>query len=805
MIDAKILGQLLIMQSLLNNLPDKNSIFSFVCRGLNDIPGVQKVTHFENNTKAESPDIYKFPITRAQNNYGELHIQVSDRASFMPYYDYLKNFTFMIELILEERNQSEIINKNQILLEEKVNERTRQLSDEIEERKKIAESLKLSEELFRTSFENAMAGVCIVSPDGRFLEVNKMVCEIFGYTRLELLNLSFNDITYPQDREIGATVVKNLLSGVGNDTSFEKRYIHKSGRTIISNVSTTLLRNELNKPKYFITYLQDITNQRLAEETLRLTQYSINNITDSIFWIDKSAKIIFANDSACKNLGYTKDELLKMSVFDVDPNFPKENWENHWNEIIKLGKVTIETIHKTRYGKEIPVEVNTNMIEYGDKIYNCAVARDITERKQVNEELIKAKEVAEASERDLLQKNEEYETVNEELIQSNQELFLAKEKAEESESLKSAFLQNMSHEIRTPMNSIIGFSGLLNKPDLSEDKRNSFVTIIQNSSNQLLSIVTDVLTISSLETKQEKLIINKVCINNIIVELLTIFEQQAKNQNILLYAKQQLKEAESEIFTDKTKITQVLTNLLSNALKFTHEGSIEFGYELVGKHPDLSLQFYVKDTGIGINPEMHEKIFERFRQADLSISKVYGGTGLGLAISKLLIELLEGEIWVESEPDKGSSFYFTIPYRPVNATKMLLNRKTPKENNRIILVAEDEEYNFLLIEELLIEMDFKIAHTKDGLATIEFCKSNKDIALILMDIKMPLLDGYNAAKIIRQIHPDLPIIAQSAYALEKEIEKYSGVFDDYIIKPIIEQELKDKVLKYLKSSHGVTH
>jgi len=372
------------------------------------------------------------------------------------------------------------------------------------------------------------------------------------------------------------------------------------------------------------------------------------------------------------------------------------------------------------------------------------------------------------------------------------ELQIAKEKAEESDRLKTAFLQNMSHEIRTPLNAISGFSGMLNKPELSEEKRKSFVSIIQNSSNQLLSIVTDILTISSIETKQEKPNISKVCINDVIVDLLSVFKQQSINQNISLYAKKELTDIQSEIFTDKTKITQIITNLLTNALKFTHEGFIEFGYNL----KDNELEFYVKDSGIGIKPELHDKIFARFRQADKSIQMNYGGTGLGLSISKGFVKLLGGKIWVQSELEKGSTFYFTIPYKPVNEIDKTTTPTKQNENFRTVLVAEDEEYNFLFIEELLIDMDLKLIHAKDGKETVEICKTNSKIDLILMDIKMPIMDGHEAAKIIKKQKPELPIIAQSAYALEHERAKYEGIFDDYLTKPINENDLKQMVMKY---------
>jgi len=387
------------------------------------------------------------------------------------------------------------------------------------------------------------------------------------------------------------------------------------------------------------------------------------------------------------------------------------------------------------------------------------------------------------------------------------ELQKAKEKSEESERLKTAFLQNMSHEIRTPMNAIIGFSSMLNKPELSEEKRKSFSNIIISNSNQLLSIVTDILTISTIETKQEKVNLQKVCINHIIIDLLTIFKPQASNQNLSLFAKQALPDKYAETYTDSTKVKQVLTNLLTNAMKFTHKGFIEFGYSVLetnGRSSVAEMQFYVKDTGIGIPDNQQENIFERFRQADLSINKIYGGTGLGLSISKGFVDLLDGKIWVESIVNQGSTFYFTIPFKPLHPYEFDELEKQDFSKNLTILIAEDEEFNYLFIEELLINLNVKILHAKNGKEVVEICKTNNDISLILMDIKMPVMDGHAAAMKIREFKPEIPIIAQSAYALEHEIVKYSGeAFNDYITKPIEENEFMSMVMKYLnkKDNH----
>jgi len=255
------------------------------------------------------------------------------------------------------------------------------------------------------------------------------------------------------------------------------------------------------------------------------------------------------------------------------------------------------------------------------------------------------------------------ELLIDEKIQIEQKLKVAKEKAEESNRMKTAFLQNMSHEIRTPMNAINGFSQMLVNPELSANKRNKFVNIILNSSKQLLSIVTDILTISSLETKQENVMYEKVCLNDIIDDLQTIYSDEAQTKKIFIYTKNGLNDQNATIYTDKTKVTQVLTNLINNALKFTQEGFIEVGYDLIKKAESKEILFFVKDSGIGIEPKLQEKIFERFQQTDTKIDIKHGGTGLGLSISKGFVELLGGTIWVRSKPGEGATFYFTIPYK----------------------------------------------------------------------------------------------------------------------------------------------
>lgn len=244
------------------------------------------------------------------------------------------------------------------------------------------------------------------------------------------------------------------------------------------------------------------------------------------------------------------------------------------------------------------------------------------------------------------------------------ELIKAKEEAEKSNQLKTAFLQNISHEIRTPMNAICGFSDLLLEPDLPKERQDDYISIIQNSSNQLLAIVNDILTISALETNQEKINIQSINLNSLLSDIYTIFLGEANKQNVDLKLANELTSNLSEIKTDKTKITQIISNLITNALKFTHKGFIEFGYRIKHSEANHTILLYVKDTGIGIATENHTKIFERFLQANNTIAANYGGTGLGLAISQGFAQLLDGKIWVESELGNGATFYCEIPYIP---------------------------------------------------------------------------------------------------------------------------------------------
>jgi len=385
------------------------------------------------------------------------------------------------------------------------------------------------------------------------------------------------------------------------------------------------------------------------------------------------------------------------------------------------------------------------------------------------------------------------------------ELKKAKERAEESDRLKSAFLANMSHEIRTPMNGILGFAELLKEPELTGAEQQKYIGIIEKSGNRMLNIINDIIDISKIEAGLMKLNITESNINEQIEYIYTFFKPEVEAKGMKLSFRNTLPAKEATINTDREKFYAILTNLVKNAIKYTNEGSIEFGYDIVETLHATSLQFYVKDTGIGIPKDRQEAIFERFVQADIEDKKAQQGAGLGLAITKSYIEMLGGKIWVESDPDSyregvGSCFYFTLPYNPKpeenatvkNADSALdadnhLNSANPRLK---ILIAEDDESSEMLISIMVKMFGKEILKVRTGIDAVEACRNNPDIDLILMDIRMPEMGGYEATRQIRHFNKNVFIIAQTAFGLTGDREKaLEAGCNEYIAKPIKKEQL----------------
>lgn len=526
---------------------------------------------------------------------------------------------------------------------------------------------------------------------------------------------------------------------------------------------------------------RDVEERKKIEIALReseeLYRQLVQTSPDGIALVDTQGIMLYVSPKAKQLFGYPVDYPIEgLRIFDfIEPSSLPLAIANV-TSILEKNNSYSGTYTMVRQDKStFSAEVNSTAIKdyFGNTKGMISILRDITERKKVEEELIKAKN-----------------------------------KAEESDRLKSAFLANMSHEIRTPMNGILGFANLLNDSDTTAKLRKEYTEIINQNGKILLKLIDDILDIAKIEAGQLKIFENPFYLDQVMNEQYMLFKtllENNKNKNVQLILSLPEPRISKKIVTDQGRLSQIISNLLSNAIKFTDQGTIALGYTLDN---DTTIKFFVKDTGIGLPMEKSKIIFDRFRQADESSARIYGGTGLGLTISSNLVRLMNGNIWVESEVGKGSSFYFTFPYKPqpdaINQPPFasLLPKELPYNwSGKCILIAEDEHVNFLYLKELLKTTQAQLIHAKDGKEAISICELNSDIHLVLMDIKMPRVNGYAATFEIKRLRKDLPVIAQTAYAMEEEIIKCKQAgCDDYISKPIDRQKLLLTIDNFFKST-----
>ena len=378
------------------------------------------------------------------------------------------------------------------------------------------------------------------------------------------------------------------------------------------------------------------------------------------------------------------------------------------------------------------------------------------------------------------------------------DLIKAKQKAEESDRLKSAFLANMSHEIRTPLNGILGFSELLKNSELSTAEQQNYIGIIEKSGVRMLNIINDIISISKIEAGLMELNLTESDIIEQINYITTFFKPEAEGKGMQIHFKNPLSTGEIMVQTDREKFIAILTNLVKNAIKYSEEGQIELGYCITEK----CIEFYVKDSGIGIHPDKQKAVFERFIQADITDKRAFQGAGLGLSISKAYVELLGGEIWLKSELGKGSTFYFTLPFDPKLKQQMIVEKtqKGPAQSTLSrklkVLVADDDAICHLLMNAILKDLSSEILKATNGSEALQLFKENPDIDLILMDIQMPIMSGYDATKEIGKLNKEVVIIAQTANALRADRKKTIAVgCNDYIPKPI----KRDVLLKLINT------
>lgn len=556
----------------------------------------------------------------------------------------------------------------------------------------------------------------------------------------------------------------------------------------------------------FLFYsLIQIVSSRVIKESEQRLHLALKGTLAGLWDWDINGGFFIINERWAEVLGYSKAELEPVS-------------KHKWEALIYLDDLEN---YNSLLGKHLSGECEYFEAEFRltHKSGSCIWVRDsgmVVERDSDDKPLRMVGTLVEITQQKLavidlttqMNKNknlyEEYLCQNEELSESlihirtiNEELSIAKKKAEEADKLKSAFLANMSHEIRTPMNGILGFSNRLSTHGLSVEKRDHFIQIINNCGQQLLSIIDDLIDIAKIESNQLKINLLPCDINLVVREIFSILQSRTK-QGVHLSYHTALDDGNAVVLTDCMRLRQVIINLVSNAQKFTHSGYVRFGYELSG---DSNIMFFVSDSGIGIAPDKRDLIFDRFRQADDSTAQYYGGSGLGLAISKALVQLLDGDIGVESVEGKGSKFFFTIPLRKATCVpeieKESFKHIIPNSITKV-LVADDDDTNLFYLEELLTDINLTILKAKNGIQAVEVFKENPDICLVLMDLKMPFMSGFDATRAIKTIAPSVTVIAQTAYALSPDRDAALAVgCDDYIAKPVNQEALYAIISKYI--------
>lgn len=621
---------------------------------------------------------------------------------------------------------------------------------DITEKCEVEDTLKKTEKQLSTFLDNLPVGVFIKDHDGVLLYQNTHLKNLFGLDHL-----------------IGKNLSKSLNPEWGERIVLEDEKVLQMGRIEFEETLTdkeghdrTFVTHKFRFPgvdnKWKIGGISiDITKKKITEHFLYVLSKAIKNSPVSILITNPSGNIEFINPSFSNLTGYSLTDAIHRNLLEMKIEY-------------NSGKNLVTAFQTTSKGEVWKGEIHLQNIK-GDHFWVLASFAPILNRKGEVSHCV-------ASMEDITIRKE-YE----------KELLLSKNKAEESDKLKTAFLSNLSHEIRTPLNAIIGFSSLLTDSDLTQSEKRNLSDVLYKNSNDLLKLIENLIEISEIEAGQLSIKKSECNLNRLIEDLKTTFlSEDKKGKSVKLNVRREIKEEDFTILTDPIRLKQVLNNLISNAAKFTDNGFIEFGYAF---KDERTLMFYVIDTGIGIETEKQKYIFNPFRQADDSNTRRFGGMGLGLAISKHIVEKLGGKIWLTSIPGSGSTFYFTIPYIPIRfkfdpEPKEKVNT-TYDWRNKTILVADDIDSNYVFLKTVIKQTNAEVIWAKTGVEAVEMVKKNPTIDLVLMDIVMPDMDGFEATKLIKQHNSNLPVVCQTAYPTNENFHAANDCgFDSFMAKPI---------------------
>jgi PAS domain S-box-containing protein len=632
-----------------------------------------------------------------------------------------------------------------------------------------------AKEKYRLLVERGNDGIIILQED-HVVFANNQAASIFGVSQQEIRNKNIADfIGQSELNKLSNNYIENTKNKEANPF-YESHFFKPDGSVCYIEIKINAIN--LNSVKSYFLFIQDITKRKLAEQ-LRERDKNMLEQAQAI------SKLGSWELNVAKKEVFSSKEIFRILEVDDDYKPTGVNWfmdfipKEERKEIFKAFLQTFKTQkHCEHQFPIITAKGNRKIIQSQRKVYKNKQGKvthiigswlDITERVKIEEQLK-----------------------------------IAKAMAEESDKLKSAFLANMSHEIRTPMNAILGFANLLKMPDIEENLKLEYLNHIIQSGDNLLNLINDIIDISKIEAGQLNIEKHAVDVNQLLDQLYNRYEELiALNHpgEIVLNLKKAVHNKIVKTETDPYRLQQIISNLLNNAIKFTKEGEIEFGYHIEGS----DLKFFVRDSGIGIPKDKQAFIFKRFGKLEDPAKINLSGTGLGLSISKSLAVLLGGDLNLNSEYNAGAEFFFNIPLLKPKTDKLskgiqktAKGVKLPKLNKRVILIAEDDILNYKLLETLVKRTGADVVWAKNGIQAVEFIETRKDIDLVFMDIKMPKMNGYDATRKIKKLNPGIPVIAQTAFAFANEKTKIlkSGC-NKYLKKPLQKDEIYKVLIDYL--------
>jgi PAS domain S-box-containing protein len=703
------------------------------------------------------------------------------------------------------------------------------ISREISDSTWMEKSMHEREEQFRALLQNSSDAISIIDHKGKIIFESSERNKISDFDIEELLHKSFFDIVHPDDVGQVNAAFKEALVNPGKQIKKEYRSLHKNKRWIYVE---SIFSNQLDNPaiKGIIVNSRDVSDRKMSELKERVYH-------DNLIFLSNSALELLGLSSRDEIYRYIPEKLAAFleSAVVIVSSYNEEaksvvvesfsGLEPYTGQVEELLKHPITGLSFPASEIALSSENAGMVITLKDELFETSIGELVLENLLKIKELIrmhKAYSITMAKDNRLLGYITIF-TLNKSIIkfkhiietfvhqvsvalhrsQLEYELVKAKDKAEESDKLKTAFLANMSHEIRTPMNGILGFAEMLNDNTLSYTNRKKYLNIINSNGKMLINLIDDIIDFAKIESGQANIVQDEFSLNNLLNQVQSTFLTRSLRRDkskVRIVTKKPFPDEKSYIRTDPIKLRQILTNLVGNAIKFTHKGYIEFGYEL---EENNYLKFYVRDTGIGISPDKLQIIFERFIQADNSPSRKYGGSGLGLAISKGLVELLGGRMWAESVPNEGSTFSFSVPFTPV--TRKIEDHPEGKHarshlswEGKLFLIAEDDKFSYKFLEGFLKQTKANVIRAADGREAVEICRNNNNIDLVLMDIQMPEMNGLTATEEIKKFNKEIPIIAQTANAINEErLRCLEAGCDDFITKPVNISELYEKIDKWL--------